>query len=126
VFVSYLFSLIVLIVAFFLLMTFFKVVDWDRMVWGDEDAVVEILLCIWEACSFTDMIGKMSFDKDDLLGMRFVCASSNIRSNVFGIPPMSFHDAKGIALLPFTFIYFSFLIINIDIFMHLYLFNWSV
>jgi ubiquitin-like 1-activating enzyme E1 B len=78
-----------------------NVVDWDRMVWGDEDAVVEILLCMWEACSFTDMIGKMSFDKDDMLGMRFVCASSNIRSNVFGIPPMSFHDAKGIALLPF-------------------------
>mmetsp|Transcript_7033 Transcript_7033/g.7145 ORF Transcript_7033/g.7145 Transcript_7033/m.7145 type:complete len:344 (-) Transcript_7033:261-1292(-) len=52
---------------------------------------------MWEACSYNDMIGKMAFDKDDMLGMRFVCASSNIRSNVFGIPPMSYHDAKGIA-----------------------------
>jgi hypothetical protein len=46
------------------------------------------------AAASESALGRMSFDKDDHLAMRFVCASSNMRSRIFGIPPQSFHDAK--------------------------------
>ena len=32
------------------------------------------------------LLGKMVFDKDDLLAMRFVCAAANMRCRIFGIP----------------------------------------
>ena len=89
--------------------------DWDRTIWTEEECVVEFLLCMCEAINLTTTdsntddsktvsgileksdIGKMVFDKDDVLAMRFVCAASNLRSSVFSIPKQSFHDAKGIA-----------------------------
>ena len=43
--------------------------DWDRAVWGDEDCVVELLLCLWEAVALSrasgdaGLFGKMAFDK---------------------------------------------------------------
>lgn len=41
--------------------------------------------------------GKLAFDKDDSTSMRFVCAAANLRSAVFGIEKLSFHDCKGVA-----------------------------
>ena len=34
----------------------------------------------------TSLLGKMAFDKYDLLAMRFVCAAANMRCRIFGIP----------------------------------------
>lgn len=52
---------------------------WDRALWTDEECGVELLLCIHDVVTRSpDSIGTMSFDKDDALGMRFVCAASNV------------------------------------------------
>jgi ubiquitin-like 1-activating enzyme E1 B len=77
--------------------------EWDRAVWSDEDCAVEMLLCLWEAVALSrasggaGLFGKMAFDKDDAVAMRFVTAAANLRCRVFGIPAQSFYDAKGIA-----------------------------
>lgn len=74
---------------------------WDRNVWTDEECAVEFLLAMVEvftSCRGGDpLIGKLAFDKDDIMAMRFVCAAANIRSNIFSITPQSFYDCKGIA-----------------------------
>ncbi|GKZ01202.1 hypothetical protein MPSEU_001071600 [Mayamaea pseudoterrestris] len=59
------------------------------------DCIAEFVDCLQEA-----QTGQVlpSFDKDDLLSMRFVTVTSNLRSYVFGIEPIqSFYSAKGIA-----------------------------
>jgi ubiquitin-like 1-activating enzyme E1 B len=60
-----------------------------------QDCIAEFVDCLLEAKA-----GQVLplFDKDDLLSMRFVTATSNLRSYVFGIEPIqSFYSAKGIA-----------------------------
>ena len=80
---------------------FEKVVGWDQKVNSEEDNVVEFFSCFIEVFHGDDrrdgLLGSLTFDKDDLWAMRFVNAASNLRSMVFSIPPLSFHDAKGIA-----------------------------
>jgi ubiquitin-like 1-activating enzyme E1 B len=59
------------------------------------DCIAEFVACLEEA-----QTGQVlpSFDKDDMLSMRFVTATSDLRSYVFGIEPIqSFYSAKGIA-----------------------------
>ena len=70
--------------------------DYDRSVLNDEDCVSEMIYCIIEACQLKS-IGRMEFDKDDDLAMRFVSAAANLRSRIFNIDPMSLHDTKGVA-----------------------------
>lgn len=71
---------------------------WDRAVWTDSQCCIEFLGCMYDAVTkYPTLIGSMAFDKDDDLAMRLVCAASNLRSRVFSIPPMSYHDAKGVA-----------------------------
>ena len=41
--------------------------------------------------------GKMMFDKDDEIAMRFVTAAANLRMMAFQIDPQSFYHIKGIA-----------------------------
>ena len=63
------------------------------------ECAAEILLSLIEVYKEGDptVHGKLSFDKDDLLSMRFVCAAANLRSRVFGIDVLSYHDCKGVA-----------------------------
>lgn len=71
---------------------------WDTRCASITENISSFILCIHEiAAKVSEYIGKMSFDKDDILAMKFVTAASNIRSHVFGIPMLSFYDAKGIA-----------------------------
>ena len=66
-------------------------------IWSPEECVAEFLACLQDAASDKEAI-LPSFDKDDNLAMRFVTATSNLRSAVFGIEPaQSFYSAKGIA-----------------------------
>jgi ubiquitin-like 1-activating enzyme E1 B len=65
-----------------------------------QDCLYEFMKCIVELGSHAELsqlIGQLSFDKDDDWSMRFVCAASNLRATIFSIPCLSFHDAKGIA-----------------------------
>lgn len=73
---------------------------WDNIIFTTEDNVIEFLLCIYEIfCKDTNnnLIGTLTFDKDDQWAMRFVTVASNLRSTVFSIKTLSFYDAKGIA-----------------------------
>lgn len=75
-------------------------VDWDHQVWSPEESVYEFVVCLLEAMWQSQQraeIGHLGFDKDDLWAMRFVTAASNLRSHIFHIPLLSFHNAKGIA-----------------------------
>lgn len=79
-----------------------KVAGWDNKVWSKPECVTEIILCLHAASQSNEcednLLGKWSFDKDDLNAMKFVCAASNLRSHIFGIDPKQcFHDAKGVA-----------------------------
>jgi ubiquitin-like 1-activating enzyme E1 B len=80
-----------------------KIAGWDSNVWSLASCIQEIIFAMYEGAKMTSaehggsMIGKLSFDKDDELAMRFVCAASNIRSTIFQIATMSYHDTKGIA-----------------------------
>jgi len=56
-----------------------------------EDTVKEI----WK--TRREDIGSLTFDKDDVVAMKFVTAASNLRSHVFGIERKSLFDVKGIA-----------------------------
>jgi ubiquitin-like 1-activating enzyme E1 B len=63
--------------------------------WSQQDCIAEFTACLAEADPSTVL---NSFDKDDALAMRFVTATSNLRSYVFSIDPIqSFYSAKGIA-----------------------------
>mmetsp|Transcript_29432 Transcript_29432/g.41979 ORF Transcript_29432/g.41979 Transcript_29432/m.41979 type:complete len:653 (-) Transcript_29432:14-1972(-) len=74
---------------------------WELIVWSVKDCIVTFLLCLFElSVSQRDraLLGSLSFDKDDLWAMRFVCAAANLRMHVFHISPLlSYHDSKGIA-----------------------------
>jgi ubiquitin-like 1-activating enzyme E1 B len=76
---------------------------WDQTVWNIGDSLIEFILSFFhllkegsEEHGIT-LLGQLSFDKDDLWSMKFVTAASNLRSFIFSIPLLSFHDAKGIA-----------------------------
>lgn len=65
-----------------------------------EDCVTEAVSCLMEAASLGSSGSTLlpEFDKDDVLAMRFVTCTSNLRSYVFGIEPIqSYYSAKGIA-----------------------------
>ena len=47
--------------------------------------------------SLLKILNYVSFDNTFRLSMCFVTAASNLRSSIFDIPTMSFHDAKGVA-----------------------------
>lgn len=73
---------------------------WEQKVPSVVDALVDFILCLVEVATNDDtvsLIGQLSFDKDDFWAMRFVSACANIRSAIFSIPILSFHDGKGIA-----------------------------
>lgn len=64
-------------------------------VWSQQDCIAEFAACLAEADPATVL---PAFDKDDHLAMRFITATSNLRSYVFSIDPIqSFYAAKGIA-----------------------------
>jgi ubiquitin-like 1-activating enzyme E1 B len=76
--------------------------NWDQNLWSDSECAIEFMLTLNEAFNMkgdnnTSLLGKLVFDKDDDLAMRFVIAASNIRSRIFSITPLNFHDCKGIA-----------------------------
>lgn len=65
-----------------------------------EDCIAEAVSCLVEAVSLGSSGSTLlpEFDKDDVLAMRFVTCTSNLRSYVFGIHPIqSYYSAKGIA-----------------------------
>lgn len=47
--------------------------------------------------SLLKILNYVSFDNTFRLSMCFVTAASNLRSSIFDITTMSFHDAKGVA-----------------------------
>lgn len=74
----------------------------NTAIWPLEDNVAALVECLKEATARTGDENTPAlleeFDKDDDLAMRFVTASSNLRSSVFGIEPLqSLYSAKGIA-----------------------------
>ena len=72
--------------------------DWDKRTWSAEESACELLICLREACvNNADIRGRMAFDKDVALPMCFVAAATNLRSRVFSIDLVNFHDCKGIA-----------------------------
>mmetsp|Transcript_23168 Transcript_23168/g.33967 ORF Transcript_23168/g.33967 Transcript_23168/m.33967 type:complete len:628 (-) Transcript_23168:232-2115(-) len=73
---------------------------WDRALWTNSECITELVACMYEAISTTEsreLLGSYVFEKDNKFIMSFVTAASNLRSRVFDIEPMSFHDAKGVA-----------------------------
>ncbi|CAM9900329.1 unnamed protein product, partial [Phaeothamnion confervicola] len=77
-----------------------KAAGWDRREWTMEDSVRELAACLVDVFGTPEqraLVGKLEFDKDDRLAMRFVTAACNLRSKVFHIPPQSLYAAKGIA-----------------------------
>lgn len=73
---------------------------WEQRVPSLHDCLVDFVLAVCEVGSSEEtaqLIGQLSFDKDDDWAMRFVAATANIRSAIFSIPILSFHDGKGIA-----------------------------
>jgi ubiquitin-like 1-activating enzyme E1 B len=75
----------------------------DTSIWSLAQCVGQFLQCLVDASQIfngTSNGGSVleEFDKDDDLAMKFVCASSNLRSAIFGITPLqSLYSAKGIA-----------------------------
>ena len=66
-------------------------------IWTPEECVIEFIACLYDAVRNSELV-LPSFDKDDVLCMRFITASANLRSIVFGIQPIqSYYSAKGIA-----------------------------
>lgn len=65
-----------------------------------EDCIAEAASCLMEAALLGSSGSTLlpEFDKDDVLAMRLVTCTSNLRSYVFGIEPIqSYYSAKGIA-----------------------------
>lgn len=81
--------------------------NWEHQVLSDEECGAEMILCILESVGLnivdgtfnpTALLrGSLSFDKDDILSMRFVAAAACMRSRIFSIETKDFHSAKGIA-----------------------------
>jgi ubiquitin-like 1-activating enzyme E1 B len=66
--------------------------------WTPTECVMEAVACLLEAYSAEPSTLLQEFDKDDDLAMRWVAATSNLRSFVFSIDPLqSLYSAKGIA-----------------------------
>ena len=73
---------------------------WERHVWSDAECIADLIVCTFEGISQEEgqaLMGSYAFDKDNKFSMRFVTAASNLRSRIFHILPMSYHDAKGVA-----------------------------
>jgi ubiquitin-like 1-activating enzyme E1 B len=73
---------------------------WERVEWSEVDCLVELLCCFVSLYCSEDrrsLLGSYVFDKDDRLAMIFVTAASVIRSKIFHINGLSYHDTKGIA-----------------------------
>jgi len=79
---------------------------WDHRIWSDVESVAEFILCLYDisllqrtalADGSPGVIGSLTFDKDDNIAMKFVAAATNLRSRIFSIDLLSFHDAKGVA-----------------------------
>ena len=70
-------------------------------IWSPAECILELTSCFLEIAQMTSKEGTQplpEFDKDDPLAMRFVTASSNLRSYIFQIDPIqSLYSAKGIA-----------------------------
>mmetsp|Transcript_484 Transcript_484/g.758 ORF Transcript_484/g.758 Transcript_484/m.758 type:complete len:650 (+) Transcript_484:227-2176(+) len=67
-------------------------------IWSTEHCVAQVVDCVSMAAKMPRNEVLESFDKDDDMAMRFVTATSNMRSHVFGIDPLqSLYSAKGIA-----------------------------
>ena len=67
-------------------------------IWTTEQSIAQIVDCVTQGASSPRNEVLESFDKDDDMAMRFVTATSNLRSYVFGIEPLqSLYSAKGIA-----------------------------
>jgi ubiquitin-like 1-activating enzyme E1 B len=67
---------------------------------SQEDCIAETISCILDASATLRSGNSLlpEFDKDDLLAMRFITCTSNLRSYIFGIDPIqSYYSAKGIA-----------------------------
>ena len=72
----------------------------DSALWTLAQCVGQFRDCLLQASQTLAANGTVleEFDKDDDLAMKFVCASSNLRSAIFGITPLqSLYSAKGIA-----------------------------
>ena len=75
---------------------------WDRHLWTADECCAELLLLLLEVvtdASLREKLGELSFDKDFELSMRFVAAAASLRSSVFSIPLLCYHDAKGSATI---------------------------
>jgi ubiquitin-like 1-activating enzyme E1 B len=72
---------------------------WQQEVLSIKNILTDFLYDLYVLSRSEDakLIGKLNFDKDDLWTMKFVTNASNLRSFVFSIPMLSFHDVKGIA-----------------------------
>jgi ubiquitin-like 1-activating enzyme E1 B len=73
---------------------------WERHTWTDAECVAELIACAHEVLNSREgceMLGSYVFDKDNRFTMCFVTAASNLRSRIFHIAPMTYHDAKGVA-----------------------------
>ena len=73
---------------------------WERHIWSDAECVAELILCANELTGSAEgsaLVGSYVFEKDNKSIMSFVTAASNLRSRIFDIAPMSYHDAKGMA-----------------------------
>ena len=67
-------------------------------IWSLEESIAVLASCLVRASQTSKEELLEEFDKDDDLAMRFVTASSNLRSSIFGIEPLqSLYSAKGIA-----------------------------
>ena len=67
---------------------------------SQEDCIAETISCILDASAILASGNSLlpEFDKDDILAMRFITCTSNLRSYIFGIDPIqSYYSAKGIA-----------------------------
>ncbi len=72
----------------------------DTDIWSLAQCIAQFRDCITQASQTLASKGAVleEFDKDDDLAMKLVCASSNLRSAIFGITPLqSLYSAKGIA-----------------------------
>ena len=69
-------------------------------VWSLQQCVAQTVRCLHQMANAAEQeqVVLEEFDKDDDLAMRFVTATSNLRSHIFGIEPLqSYYTAKGIA-----------------------------
>jgi ubiquitin-like 1-activating enzyme E1 B len=67
-------------------------------IWSLKESIAALASCLVQSSKTSKDELLEEFDKDDDLAMRFVTASSNLRSSIFSIEPLqSLYSAKGIA-----------------------------